>query len=96
MAAEGDLLAGKSFYEAQCEGLGEYFIDSILGDLATLRLHGGVHRKVYGFHRLLCQRFPFAVYYDLTEDVVRVAAVLDMRKSPTWIQNSLRKRPKKP
>jgi len=53
-----DLQQGRSFYDAQENGVGDYFLESVLGDLAALRLHAGVHRRVYGHFRLLCSRFP--------------------------------------
>jgi hypothetical protein len=90
--AVDDLAQGRSFYDAQQPGVGDYFVESVLGDLAVLRLHAGIHRRVYGFHRLLCLRFPFAAYYDISAVGVRVAAVLDMRRNPTWIRESLGKR----
>jgi len=37
---------------------------------------------VFGFHRLLSKRFPWAIYYDVLDDRVRVYAVLDCRQSP--------------
>jgi hypothetical protein len=90
--AVDDLQQGKAFYDAQDDGVGDYFIESVLGDLASLRLHAGIHRRVNGFFRLLCWRFPFAAYYDVAESGVRVVAILDMRSHPTWIRGSLRKR----
>lgn len=42
----------------------------------------GVHEKVFGFHRLLSRRFPWAIYYDVLGDRARVYAVLDCRQSP--------------
>ena len=92
--AVDDLERGRSFYDAQETGVGEYFIESVLGDLSSLRLHAGIHRRVYGFFRLLCLRFPFAAYYDIAATGVRVVAILDMRSNPTWIRKSLTKRRK--
>jgi hypothetical protein len=36
--AEKDLLEGFEFYECQSEGLGNYFLDSILSDIESLHL----------------------------------------------------------
>ena len=93
--AVDDLAQGRSFYDAQELGVGDYFVESVLGDLAVLRLHAGIHRRVYGFHRLLCLTFPFAVYYEISATGVNVVAVLDMRRNPTWIRESLGQRPRK-
>ena len=43
----------------------------------------------FGFYRVLSNRFPFAIYYDLTETAVEVYAVLDLRKDPFWIRAEL-------
>ena len=93
--AVADLEQGRSFYDTQQIGVGDYFIESVLGDISTLRLHAGIHRRVHGFLRLLCLRFPFAVYYEIAVTGVRVVAILDMRSNPTWIRKSLGKRRQK-
>jgi hypothetical protein len=90
--AKSDMLEGRAFYDVQSLSIGNYFIESVLADLGALRLYAGIHRRVNGFHRQLCSRFPFAVYYEIVADRVQVAAVLDMRKDPSWIQKSLAKR----
>ena len=90
-AAEWDLEDGYRFYERQSPGLGSYFLDSLYSDIDSLSYFGGIHRLVFGHHRLLSKRFPFAVYYQTVEDVVIVKAVLDCRRSPSWIRERLMK-----
>ena len=87
--ARDDLAAGFHFYEKQAPGLGSYFLDSLFSDIDSLVLYGGIHRIVFGFNRALAKRFPFAVYYRAAGDVVRVYAVLDCRRNPTWIRRKL-------
>ena len=84
-----DLHAGQVFYEMQAEGVGEYFFDSLFSDIDSLVLFAGVHRKVYGFYRMLSRRFPYAVYYRIEEDVVIVWRVLDLRRDPARIRQEL-------
>ena len=83
--AEQDLVDGYRFYEAQAEGLGDYFLDSLFSDIDSLRLYGGIHPVFYGCHRLLSKRFPFAVYYRVEGESSKVWAVLDCRQDPTRI-----------
>jgi hypothetical protein len=90
--AAQDLDTGKAFYDAREASVGLYFFDSLLSDIESLTLHSGIHRKTFGFYRLLSKRFPFAVYYDIDGDMTRVAAVLDMRRDPAWIRQELEKR----
>ena len=61
-SAVNDLADGRRFYERQSAGLGEYFLDSLFSDIDSLALYAGIHRKAFGFHRLLSRRFPYAIY----------------------------------
>ena len=90
-SAFNDLAQGRDFYEQQGEGLGSYFLDSLFSDIDSLVLYAGIHRKVFGFHRLLSKRFPHAIYYRMeTEDEVVVYRVLDCRQNPHKIHSALK------
>lgn len=87
-----DLYDGRLFYEKQGEGLGEYFFNSLFSDIDSLMLYGGIHREVFGYHRMLSKRFPYAIYYKLEEDQVAVVhRVLNLRRDPKKIRRSLKK-----
>jgi plasmid stabilization system protein ParE len=89
-AAERDLEEGREFYEKQRPELGAYFLNTLFSDIDSLQLYAGIHRVFFGqYHRLLSKRFPFAVYYTRSEDIVFVHAVLDCRRSPSWIRKRL-------
>ena len=88
-AAESDIEEGYNFYERQSPGLGSYFLDSIYSDIDSLLYYGGIHSEVNGFHRLLSKRFPFSVYYKIDENIVKVFAVLDNRRNPSWTRKRL-------
>jgi len=88
-SAVEDLHAGRLFYEKQGEGLGVYFLDSLFSDIDSVVLYGGIHPKVFGYHRLLSKRFPYAVYYTLDQDTAVVWRVLDLRGHPTKIRRAL-------
>jgi hypothetical protein len=81
---------GFRFYERQSDGLGTYFLDSVLADVESLHLYAGIHPLVFGYHRLLAKRFPFAIYYRVEEQCVKIYAVLDCRRRPAWIRKRLR------
>jgi hypothetical protein len=90
-SAFNDLVAGREFYNLQGEGLGSYFFDSLFADIDSLRLYGGIHRKVFGHHRLLSDRFPFAIYYKVeADDTAVVYRVLDCRQNPQKTRRALR------
>jgi len=89
--AEDDLVEGYLFYEEQESGLGAYFLESLYSDIESLRLYAGIHRMAYrSYHRMLSKRFPFAVFYTVTEGATRVHAVVDCRRRPAWIRKHLR------
>ena len=88
-SATEDLHAGRLFYEKQGQGLGEYFFDSLFSDIDSLALYAGIHPKIFGYHRLLSRRFPYAVYYTHDADLVVVFRVLDLRRDPVRIRQAL-------
>ena len=95
-SAVDDMHAGRLFYEKQGKGLGEYFFDSLFSDIDSLALYAGIHSKVFGYHRLLSKRFPYAVYYTLKGNVIVVRRVLDLRHHPNRIRQALKRGRTKP
>lgn len=90
-SALADLRVGFRFYEKQQTGLGGYFLDSLYSDIESLLLYAGIHSQHFGKYRVLSDRFPYAVYYELREDLIMVRAVLDLRRDPSWISQKLNK-----
>jgi len=88
--AEQDLIDGFRFYEAQNQGIGDYFLDSLFFDIDSLQLYAGIHARYFGYHRLLSKRFPFAIYYRVSGKTVCVHAILDCRQNPMWIEERLK------
>jgi plasmid stabilization system protein ParE len=87
--AQRDLVEGYRFYEDQGEGLGDYFLDSLFSNIDSLQFYAGIHPVYVGYNRLLSKRFPFAVYYRVENEMVRVYAVLDCRREPSWTRSRL-------
>jgi len=87
--AEQDLELGADFYDSQREGLGRYFNDCLASDIESLRLYAGVHQRVFGLHRCISSRFPFAIFYEFDGSTVDVYAVLDCRQDPGKIVSRL-------
>ena len=89
--AKNDLIEGYRFYQAKEPGLGSYFLDTLYSDIDSLRIFGGIHRKAYkDLHRSLSKRFPFAIYYTVESETIRVRSVVDCRRNPSWIRKHLR------
>jgi len=87
--AQQDLTDGFRFYENQRAGLGDYFLDSLFSDVDSLHLYAGIHVLVFGYHRLLSKRFPFAIYYRVKAKTIFVHAILDCRRDPERTQKRL-------
>jgi len=79
-----------SSYEAREPGLGGYFLDCLFPDIGSLLLYAGIHQLTYAYHRCLSKRFPFAIYYSVEGELVRVHAVSDCRRNPSWIRKRLK------
>jgi len=89
-SALDDLANGFVFYEAQEEGLGSYFLESLFSEIDSLKLYAGIHRRVFGFHRSLSKRFPYAIYYSVESETAFVRGVLDCRRDPAWVREHLK------
>lgn len=87
--AQDDLIDGFRFYDSQSVGLGHHFLGSLFADIDSLEGHVGIHPVHWGYHRFLAKRFPYAVYYRVTGNVICVSAVLDCRRNPSWIRERL-------
>lgn len=90
-AAE-DIEQARDFYEAQQQGIGKYFVETITADLISLRHFSGIHSQHFGFYRMLGSRLRLGIYYRERDNDTLVAAVLDLRRAPTWIRKQLRGR----
>ena len=89
-SAVEDMYLGRVFYEKQGDGLGEYFFDTLFSDIDSLALYAGIHPKIFGYHRLLSKRFPYAIYYRIDNELIVVYRVLDLRRHPDRIRQSLK------
>ena len=89
--AKSDLIDGYHFYEEREAGLGNYFLANLYTDIDSLAILGGLHPKPYRhYHRALSMRFPFAIFYTVEDDIVRVRSIVDCRRRPSWIRQHLR------
>lgn len=88
--AQEDLIEGFRFYEKRSMGLGSYFLDCLFSDIDSLLLYASIHQTVFSYLRCLSKRFPFAIYYTVEGNLIRVYAVLDCRRNPSWIRKRLK------
>ena len=57
-SAHNDVLDGYWFYNRQEPGLGEYFSDTLYGEMASLRLYAGIHSQAVWFSYDAVPRIP--------------------------------------
>lgn len=87
--AQNDLESGRQFYENQTLGVGDYFWDSLISDIESLKIYAGIHAKTFGFYRMTSKRFPYSIYYDLMGNSVFVVAVLPEKRNPDFLYKKL-------
>ena len=90
--AAADLNEGRSFYDLQESGVGDYFWDSIIADIESLTIYAGIHSKKLGMFQMFAKRFPYAIYYEVADNIAYVTAILPMRRDPAWISKQLTNR----
>ncbi len=85
-----DIDSATIFYNEVLDGLGRYFFDSITADIESLEFFAGIHEQRLGYYCCPAKRFPFVMYYDLSEELVTVVAILDTRQAPYKAQKRLK------
>lgn len=87
-----DLEDGIDFYNGLGEGVGAYFHDSISADIDSLVLFAGIHASINGCHYTRASRFPFIIWYRVSEKAIVIVAVLDGRMEPDAAREKLNRR----
>lgn len=85
-----DIADGRDFYDEKETGLGDYFMASVFAEIESLRLYAGIHRKIWGYHRVLVENFPFAVFYKIIDGKILVFRILDLRRNPKTNREALK------
>jgi len=60
-----DIYEASRFYDRQSDGLGDKFVESIFEDMERLSQFAGIHSKLGRYFRILSQKFPFMICYDV-------------------------------
>lgn len=89
-SAKYDLARGFRFYEDQNQGLGSYFLETLISEIDSLESYAGIHPIVFGYFRFLSKHFPFAIYYSRDAEEIVIKAVLDCRQDPNWMRTRLK------
>ena len=89
LEARLDILETSRFYDRQTDGLGDYFVKCIFEDFGRLERFAGIHERRGNYFRLISERFPYMICYQLTADEIQIVAVLDCRQDPRTIDRRL-------
>jgi plasmid stabilization system protein ParE len=86
--AELDIAEAYLWYEGRRAGLGEEFLSSVEACLESIRRRPEMYPVVHeGCRRSLIRRFPYAVFYELSEATVTIYAAFHTSRNPDkWRQ----------
>jgi len=83
--AERELNDAAQYYEMESQGLGAAFLGEVERCCASILEHPEAGRAIRGVvRRRLIARFPYAILYTLRPDVVRVVAVMNLKRRPGY------------
>ena len=79
-----DIRSAREWYDRENVDLGNRFVDSVLAAVRAARERPTSFAEVEdGARRVLCDRFPFHVYFEVTrDDRIRVLAVYHASRDP--------------
>jgi hypothetical protein len=81
--AEDDLQVSKEWYDLQKELLGEKFINEVDKTLQIILLNPFQFPKIKGeIRRAPTQKFPFGIFFFITEDIINVIAIFHSSRNP--------------
>src|ERR1017187_2833060 len=86
--AELDIAEAYLWYEDRRAGLGEEFLSSVEACLESIRRRPEMYPVVHeGYCRSLIRRFPYAVFYELSETKATIYAAFHTSRNPDkWRQ----------
>lgn len=86
--ADADLTNAMRWYEERREGLGDEFLSSVDGAVASIRARPESFPKVRGeIRRVLLRRFPYAVYFLLEPHAIVLLSIFHAKRDPKGWQD---------
>jgi plasmid stabilization system protein ParE len=83
--AERELNEAARYYEFDSPGLGMAFLDAVEKTCDSIREHPESGVTVLGsIRRRRITRFPYALLYSIRSDHVRILAVMNLKRRPTY------------
>ena len=83
--AERELNDAAHYYELESPGLGAAFIAEVERSCGQIIEHPAAASVVRGaIRRRLLRRFPYGILYSARGDIVRILAVMNLKRRPTY------------
>ena len=83
--AERELNEAAQFYDLEDLGLGSAFLQEVARCLQSIEAHPLAGVVVRGdVRRRLIHRFPFALLYRIKPEGIRILAVMNLKRRPTY------------
>ena len=90
-AAEDDIADAAAWYAGRSGNLGTQFLDVVAESLSHVRVGPEAFPAVHGkVRRALLTRFPYALFFFVDDDFVRVVACMHVRRDPVRWQKRAR------
>ena len=81
--AQAEIVAAFEWYEQRSYGLGGDFLRAVAaGEERLAREAEGFPVARGRFRRILLRRFPYALHFEIVDEVVSVLACIHLRRSP--------------
>lgn len=83
--AEAELVEAIDYYEHERDGLGGAFLTEIRRTTGAIVAFPDAGTSIRGaVRRRLCHRFPYAVLYERRGEEIRILAVMNQRRRPSF------------
>jgi plasmid stabilization system protein ParE len=83
--ADRELNEAAQYYELETPGLGSAFVNEVERCLRSVSQHPEAGPVVHGpVRRRLLRRFPYALLYSIKVDGIRILAVMNLKRRPTY------------
>lgn len=88
--AEADMAAAASWYNGQNPGLGTEYLRSVDVCIASISRNPAMYATVYRtVKRALLRRFPYGIFYIITNETIVIIACLHGKQSPSRLKSRI-------
>lgn len=88
--AELEFSEAANYYQEHSPGLGVEFIEEVQYGLELLKRHPDIFPQIEpGVRRILIRRFPFAILFHRSSDIVFILAIMHLHRNPEYWKQRL-------